>query len=398
MDMLKDFAETPEKCCACGACISACPTQPKAMNFVENEEGFLYPQIDEDRCIHCKACERACFYRQGIVDWPDKLSSEKISFAIQMKDAHTRLHCQSGGMSSLLVNAILSKGGIVYGCILDEHFDAVYNRIEAKPEDEKLRGSKYVQASTNGIYESVKSDLKKGRIVLFLGTPCYTEGLLSYLHGKFRENLLLVDIICHGVPSPKLWRDFLSYRKNQEGKEITKVNFRDKEHFGWHSHVESIWFGDKRRSSTIYTTIFYSHLALRHSCLVCPFTSTNRHSDITLGDCWSLEKNLPSFDDNCGTSLVIINTKTGRKWFNFGIVGADVIPIDLKDYMQPQLQYPSTCDSKSRAKFWNDYKNKGYSYIFKKYGRDSLYWKIRKKVASIKLIRIVVNSIRKIIQ
>lgn len=392
--MLREFAETPEKCCACGACVSACPTEPKSIRFVEDEEGFLYPQIDEEHCIHCKACEQACFYRQGLLDWPDKLSGKKMSFAVQMKDTDTRLRCQSGGMSSLLVDTVLSKGGIVYGCILDEKFNAVYGRITTNQESERLRGSKYVQASTNGIYETVKGDLKQGELVLFLGTPCYAEGLLSYLHGKFRENLILVDIICHGVPSPKLWRDFLTYRREQEGKEITKVNFRDKEHFGWHSHVESLWFGDERKSSTIYTTIFYAHVAFRHSCLACPFTSTDRHSDITISDCWGLEKKIPSFDDNRGTSLAIVNTEMGRKWFQYGMVNADIVPVDLKDYMQPQLQHPSSCDPDRRTKFWSNYKCKGYSYIFKEYGHDSLYWRIRRKAASVKLIQMIVKSIR----
>ena len=199
------------------------------------------------------------------------------------------------------------------------------------------------------------------------------------------------------MPSPKLWRDFLIYRRKQEGKKKKKVNFRDKEHFGWHSHVESLWFDGKRKSSTIYTEIFYSHVALRHSCLACPFTSTDRHSDITISDCWGLEKTLPSFDDNRGTSLAIINTETGRKWFQYGTVNADIVSVELEDYMQPQLQHPSTCDSEHRMKFWSDYNDKGYSYIFKKYGHDSLYWKLRKRVSSVKIIRIIAKVIRNMI-
>ena len=294
-----------------------------------------------------------------------------------------------------MVDFVLGAGGVVYGCVLNGNFHAVYQRVASEPDAVKLRGSKYVQAATNGIYQSVKDDLKAGKLVLFLGTPCYVEGLLSFLHGAYRKNLLTVDIICHGVPSPKLWRDFLTYSQEKEGETITKVNFRDKQHYGWHSHVESVWFGDRRRSSTIYTTIFYSHTALRHSCLACPFTSTDRHSDMTISDCWGLERNMPAFDDNCGTSLVLINTETGRRWFGKIGEAADIVPVVLQDYMQPQLQHPSTCPEEKRKKFWQDYKEQGYRYIFREYGHDSLYWHLRKRVASIRGVHRIVRVIRK---
>lgn len=380
---MKDFAVSLEECCACGACVSACPTQPRAMQLVENDEGFLYPQIDEARCIGCHACERACFYRQGMTDWPDRLRGEREAYAVQMRDVAERLSCQSGGLSSLLTKQMLARGGVVYGCVLDEEFRAVYSCVTTAAGAVRLRGSKYVQADTRDIYRQVRDDLQAGRSVLFIGTPCYAEGLLSYLHGGYREQLVTADIICHGVPSPRLWQDFLTYRQQEVGQKVTQVRFRDKANYGWHSHVESVWFGAKRCSSTVYTDIFYSHMAMRESCLQCRFTSTERHSDITMSDCWGLERNQPEFDDNRGTSLAIINTETGRQWFELVVHEADVVPVKLEDYMQPQLQHPIACDRAARAKFWQDYAQRGYRYIFQNYGHDSGYWRLRRRLKKV---------------
>lgn len=230
------LAENKAECCGCSACMSVCPRMEISMQ--PDEEGFLYPVIDEARCVKCGLCEKVCFYN-GMRHVHKFDSASEDAYAVQLADADERLHSQSGGMFFAIAEYFIANGGVVYGCGLDEHFAAVHKRCADIGTCEELRGSKYVQSDMKDCYGQVVRDLQAGRQVLFSGTPCQGQGLLNRIDEKYRENLFVVDIVCHGVPSPMVWQDYLKYVEGIHGS-ICKVNFRDKENYGWHSHVESL--------------------------------------------------------------------------------------------------------------------------------------------------------------
>lgn len=351
------LAENKAECCGCSACMSVCPRM--AISMQPDEEGFLYPVIDEARCVKCGLCEKVCFYN-GMRHVHKFDSASEDAYAVQLADADERFHSQSGGMFFAIAEYFIANGGVVYGCGLDEHFVAVHKRCADIGTCKELRGSKYVQSDMKDCYGQVVRDLQAGRQVLFSGTPCQGQGLLNRIDEKYRENLFVVDIVCHGVPSPMVWQDYLKYVEGIHGS-ICKVNFRDKENYGWHSHVESLWSDKGRYSSMAYTDMFYSHLMMRPSCYECSFTNFSRNSDMTICDCWGIEKNMPDFDDNKGTSWVMLHTDKGMKVFadlkrSGKILARD---IDWRDYLQPQMEHPISVDMDMRRKFWQNYAKYG---------------------------------------
>lgn len=212
-------------------------------------------------------------------------------------------------------------------------------------------------------------------MVLFSGTPCQTSGLNSYVGDKLRKKLYLIDIICHGVPSPAVWHSYLDYMENKYGLEITKVNFRDKEKFGWGEHKESFNFGDKYISAYTYTALYYKSLMLRPACGRCHFTNIHRPSDITLADFWGwekIDKNLNG--DNKGVSLLLVNTLKGKEWFDCIGESINSIKITIAQCLQPQLEKPTELSPLSE-KFKNDFIKYGFSYVSRKYIKTN--WRMR---------------------
>lgn len=379
------------KCCACTACKNICPKQ--AIEMISDEKGFLYPKINDSKCIKCGLCEKVCFYNTGYKILDDHL--DKIeTYAVKHKDLQIRMASQSGGAFTVFSDEILKRNGVIYGVGFDKALKVCYKRAITKEERNEFRGSKYVQSELNDIFKQIKKDLEDDKWVLFSGTPCYVAGLVKYLSKKKYEKLLLLDIICHGVPSPKLYKEYLIYLESCYNGKINNFNFRDK-NFGWKTHIESFIINNKKYSSTMYTTLFYSHLALRESCHNCQFTNLNRPSDITIADCWGVQQNKPEIDDNKGVSLVIINTKKGKSIYENILVNLNYYGININEYIQPQLKEPSK-KNKKREIFWNDYNKKGFEYVVKKYTSLTLFGKIKKILKKIKLIRLIWEKIKKI--
>lgn len=373
-----NLAIDKSKCCACTACKNICPKQ--AIEMISDEKGFLYPKINENRCIKCGLCEKVCFYNTGYKVLDDHLNKIE-TYAVKHKDFNIRMNSRSGGIFTALSDYILDNKGVIYGVGYKENFIVCYKRAETKKERNKFRGSKYVQSELNDIFKQVKNDLENGRWVLFSGTPCHVAGLVKYLGKKKFEKLLLVDVVCHGVPSPKTFKDYINYVERKYNGKVDNFDFRDKT-FGWNTHIESFIINNKKYSSNIYTNLFCSHLGFRESCYTCQVANLNRPSDITIADCWGIAENRPDIDDNKGVSLVIVNTKKGKTIQEKILSDLEYYIIDINDYMQPQLRGPNKRSEKVDV-FWNDYLNNGFTYIAKKYGTITFWNRVKGKIKRI---------------
>lgn len=293
------------------------------------------------------------------------------TYAVIHKDDEIRKYSRSGGVFSALTDLILQNNGVVYGCVLDDKFSAYHIRTKSIETRNMMRGSKYIQSEMRDSYASVKSDLENQEMVLFSGTPCQIAGLKSFL-GKEYSNLVCVDIVCHGVPSPEVWHSYLQWNERKYGGSCFWVDFRNKDDFGWDDHVETLKIKKGKRinkiDSRVFTTIFYGHCVLRPSCFRCPYKSTDRVGDISLADYWGIEKAAPDFKhDNKGVSLVLVNNEVGEKWFESikeNIVYAET---RIEDSLRPSLVAPFDVP-KDREQFWRDYRTHSFSVIARKYG------------------------------
>ena len=275
----------------------------------------------------------------------------------------------------MISDYILENGGIVYGVGYKDHFRVAHKRATTKEERNEFKGSKYVQSDLDGIFRQVKEDLKQGKTVLFSGTPCQTSGLNSFISKKLRMNLILVDILCHGVPGPRLWNDYISYLEKKFNDKIIGVNFRDKQMFGWKAHRETFDFLKGGKMSFKYT--FYQNIVFRYSCGKCHFANTKRPSDITIADFWGWEKACPNFNnDNKGVSLVLLNTKKGCNVFKEASYDLRIMPVKLEDCLQPNMIEPTPTNHSLEA-FEKSYKKYGFKFIYYRYGNIGLIYRIR---------------------
>ena len=224
--------QKPSDCCGCSACASICNYD--AITMQPDALGFLYPVVDESKCTNCGLCEKVCAFNDNYdtsLNFP-----EPIAYGARQINIDEVMKSRSGAVFAAIADYVLKQGGIVYGVGYTDHFRVVHKRATTKEECDEFRGSKYVQSDLNGTFRQVKKDLKDGLTVLFSGTPCQTSGLNSYIGKKLRTNLILIDLVCHGVPAPYIWRDYIALLEKQQGSPITWVNFRDKSQFGWRDH------------------------------------------------------------------------------------------------------------------------------------------------------------------
>lgn len=359
------------QCCGCSACVSIC--NKNAITMKPDILGFLYPVVDIDKCVNCGLCEKVCAFNNK---YDISLNLPKpVAYGVRHKDIDEVMRSRSGAVFVALSDKILEQGGVVYGAGYTDHFRVVHKRAVTKNMRDEFRGSKYVQSDMNTVFLQVKKDLSEGLVVLFSGTPCQTAGLSSFIGKRLRKNLFLVDILCHGVPSPFLWKDFLNHIEKINKSTITEVNFRNKKIFGWKAHRET--FCLKNGSKDIVCDYrFYQNTPYRKSCNVCPYTNTTRPSDITLADFWGWEKNVPNMNkDNKGLSLIICNTDKGFKLFENiqGMVLTKQVVLD--NCLQPQLQEPSK-QMVFRDRFERDYESKGFEYVMKRYSCSNIVYRI----------------------
>jgi len=362
-----------EDCCGCGACAAACPHD--AIKMVADGMGFRYPEVDVSACVECGLCEKVCAFK------PAPAGIEPGAEAIRFPSLVDR--SQSGGLAAALMRKAIGEGYVVYGAALDGDLIVRHRRVTGLEELESLRLSKYVQSDMPGVPEQVLQDLKEGRKVFFTGTPCQCAGIGS-LGAAHRDQLLLADIVCHGVPAPAVWKGYLDDAAARRGAAVTDALFRDPS-LGWHEHKERLFYADGGSEvREDYTFLFYRHLMLRPSCSQCPFASLHRPSDITMADCWGVEKVLPGFaDDNRGCSLLLAHTPSGAAFCADFPDACERRPVDVQQVLQRNMVHPTKPNRYAKS-FENAYLRKGFAFVHRHYGRKSFNYKLEQWIWSVK--------------
>ena len=318
------------KCCGCTACASICPKT--CINMRPDEEGFLYPVVDESSCVDCHLCEKVC----PVIN--KKVNENKLpeSCAVRAKDGDTVMNSTSGGFFTPFANWLKNNNGVICAAAYDEDFHVSHVIVDTTKEEipyNRIRGSKYVQSDMRDCYVKIKEFLSHGRIVGFVGTTCQVAGLKAYIGDN--DNLITIDLVCHGTPSPKLWDKYLEYQKDKNKSEIKDISFRNKT-YGYHSSTMKIdfengneYYGSARIDYMLKS--FFKEISSRPICYECPFKTIERCSDVTLYDCWHIAELVPELkDDDRGYTNVIVQSEKGKKLLEELKEELNIYPVDTK--------------------------------------------------------------------
>lgn len=347
-----------QECCGCHACVTACPAHCITMRA--DEQGFLYPVVDKDACTDCGLCEKVC----PIINQNTSRKPIKV-YAAKCGDERVRMQSSSGGIFTLLAEAVIKEGGVVFGAKFTEHWDVAHAWTDSLDGIAAFRGAKYVQSTIGNTYKEAKDFLLLGRKVLFSGTPCQIAGLKRFLRKDY-EGLITVDVVCHGVPSPLVWQTYLADEssRNPCRPPIESISFRDKT-YGWKKycfHIRYVGSNNMPSSGNVYMKGFLNDLYLRPSCHACPARSGKSGSDIGLGDFWGIEKHYPQIDDDKGISLVLINSNKGQELY--GSITREHIQAQFEEALSenPSIVQISPQSEYSRQ-FWQRFHRQGISCI-----------------------------------
>lgn len=319
------------KCCGCGACANICPSD--CIDMIADEEGFLYPEVDIEKCIRCGKCNKVCPFSNYC---EPQNEIEDICYAVQYKgnnaDAVLK-KCASGGAYTAMAEYVLKNGGVVYGAGFDDTMHICHLPTKDPREFTKFSSSKYVQSDMGQIYKDVKHVLQStDKLVLFSGTPCQIVAMKRYL-GREYDNLICADVICAGVASPKVYKEYLSILEKKYSASVKEMNFRKKE-YGYHSFATYVRFDNCReyvrsRLTDYMIRCFTAHICDRPSCGECVIKGENRYSDVSLFDCWHYQDLTGKPDDDRGHTAVLIHTEKGkellmacREWLNIEPIDA----------------------------------------------------------------------------
>lgn len=294
-----------EKCFACGACLNVCPKN--AIDFKTDKYGFFSADIDEEKCIDCHLCIKVC---PAISSFNGREIGDV--YAATLKNKEEIKKCASGGAFSAIAHCVLDKGGVIVGCAFDSEMMPHHIIVDKENALDSIRSSKYVQSYIGEIHKEIKDNLNAGRLTLFSGTPCQVAGLLGCL-GKEYSNLITCDLICHGVPSSLLWKDYLAYEEHKLGEKIDGANFRSKKR-GWGPTILELKLASGKviyRNSieSSYYHMFLKGACYRDSCYTCPFSNSLRAGDFTIGDFWGVKEENPKLFSRHGVSVISFNTE-----------------------------------------------------------------------------------------
>ncbi len=371
-----ELNEKKTNCCGCAACAQSCPQN--CIKMETDGEGFLYPVIDKSSCVECGLCEKVCpvIDHEKIPDGGD--NKYPMAAGGWHSDDTVRAASSSGGAFSLFAEEILKQCGVVYGCALDENMEARHIRVDSSENLDKLRGSKYVQSRTEDIYSDIKEQLGSGKKVLFSGTPCQAAGLYSFLGKRSYDDLYVIDFICHGVPSPRVFKEYINDIEKRSGSRVIGFKFRLKDH-GWNSSglqlgTEAVFEDGKKVRKypgfkDAFMNGFLEDTYLRPSCYECSFKEIRKnYSDFTIADFWGVNKVTDGLDDGKGTSLILIHNEHAKKLWETVSPGFTHKDVSLTE----ALKYNGSIDHsvtrrKNRETFFSDLDSKGFNNVRKKY-------------------------------
>lgn len=340
-----------KQCCGCESCMQSCPKH--CISLRVDNEGFLYPEVNTDSCVNCGLCDRVC----PIISPMDERPPLKVA-AVMNRNEAIRLRSSSGGVFHALAQKIIAEGGVVFGARFDEQWQVVIDYTEDIKGVEAFMGSKYVQARVGNAFAHVKRFLQQGRKVLYSGTPCQIAGLNHYLRKPYKD-LLTVDFICHGTPSPKVWERYLD-EITPKNSSIKNVKFRDK-YSSWKNYGFYVSYDKQSRTISLqscfldnpYMKAFLSDLILRPSCHDCKAKSGRSHSDITIADFWGIEHVFPQMDDDKGTGMVFVNSEKGQ--FVVGLPNLAVMETTYEEVKHLNKPYHSSVQPNPHREYFFDH-------------------------------------------
>lgn len=373
------------ECCGCGACYSICPN--KAISMKKDIYGFIYPIIDEGKCIKCGMCKKICAFQKD-----NKYNVVLKTYAASSKNKNTLLNSSSGGIAYEISKSFVKNNGIVYGCKISRKNDSfVIEHDSANTVEDlyKFSGSKYVKSDTSIIFDKIKSDLKNGNKVLFIGTPCQVSEVKEYCL-NYSSNLYTIDIICHGVPNQQIFNDYIKDFENKKHIKITNINFRDKSK-GTKYRLKIDYLNNKNEEkikyinshSSSYYQLFLNSLIDRDNCYTCKYAQNDRTGDLTIGDYWGISIEHPELlksgklNENYGISCVMENSTKGKEIISLSNNSIDYYESNFEKVAKhnKQLNKPTVL-SMERERVLNNYLNNGYSGIERYYNKKNKIKKI----------------------
>ena len=367
-------------CCGCSACATTCAHS--AIKMVEDEGGFLYPSINQDQCVDCGLCKTVCPILKR--DNDEYIVEKQIIYACHNNDVTEWKASSSGGLFRILADYVIEREGYVAGAVYDDEMVVRHVLTDKREELGKYRGSKYVQSDTRAIFKQVKEQLNNDNWVLFTGTPCQVEALNCFLRKPY-EKLVTCDIICTSVPSPRAFKDYISFLEKKYGSKVARGNMKDKTK-GWPYAKTRIYF---QNGKTIFDTLdadlwikaWSTELLNRPSCEHCRFTNYKRPGDITIGDCWPVFHKKHAFSSPNGISQIMINTEKGQEVFEAIKGRMTLMPITKEFAWQSKLEYPIK-NNPQTAKFWSDYQEMEFLNIAQTYWDYSLFRYYKRRIKS----------------
>lgn len=356
-----------DDCTGCGACAAVCPV--RCISMEQDDEGFFRPRIDYDKCIECRQCEKSCH-----VLLPKKdMGKKPLAYAARSNDDKVLNASSSGGAFSVFAQQAFKQNGVIYGAEYQDDWTVSLTRAQNEEEIAKMRGSKYLQSTADKAYAAAKEDLDRGTFVVFTGLPCQVSGLYAFLKDD-PDNLIIVDIICHGAASPGLFQEYIKYREDKTGKKIVYLNHRDKK-VGWNEALPIQMMIETQDGGREYIPAyedpylygFLQSLTIMRACSSCPYATVPRYSDISMGDFGGLGVLVPSTVYNSrGVSQILVNTEKGKRFFDScGLLREEH---SLRECMGFNLNIWKPAPQKpKRDAFFKDYKVMDFGQLKEKY-------------------------------